>query len=270
MNNVLLLLEDDLSEFNQIVGMFVDWDIYPKNHTDINYVEKNSTIEYIKDKVLNQNVTALIMDISLHGSDDEEGLTIIREIRNTDNIKFLTIPIYCLSHHGKQKNIRQKAFSNGATNIFHKGDFTSGVDFDSLNLSIRALSMNYLYAVRHPFTPELRRELNGIHENLKNTVILSETILGFIVNKSDYDEILNIREINEESASQIEKVIGGADKLSELMQTKMDEKNMNKIEESLGMICEYFSYIPYADIPIKIIKFFLLLNKTAVFRNKIA
>jgi PleD family two-component response regulator len=265
--NKLLIIEDEQSAFTKIQQIFQDcWNVLPVNHGDIEYTDNDRIISYIKNTIINDGVSSIILDIALRGYEDREGFKIIEAIRKIDELKYKIIPVYCYSNYGNDKEYMSEAFKVGATNIFFKGNIDDPTSDEILFLkqSLTALSYIYSYTCGYALPINEVNKLNAeINDKLKDIDETTKTNLNAILQFSTFQNIADLMEINDANRQNIEKALGGTEILNNLLKNKWFTENKEQQEQLIDNVADIFSNIPVLSPIAAILKGITLISKNA-------
>ncbi|MDR0230776.1 MAG: response regulator [Dysgonamonadaceae bacterium] len=264
--NKLLIIENNETHFDEIKKVFEDWNVLPVNHKDISsYSNKDAVVSYINNSIKESNISAIIMDISLQASDndDETGLEIIELIRAVDDDKNKTIPIYCYSQHGKSDSMRSKAFKMGATNIFSKASMNVSDEVIFLKQSLTALAIIYT-SVRDKgglSIEDINKQFITIIEKLNSIKGQNNVLQQSIIKLLSLDDITSITELSDENYNQIVEAIGGESSWQALKEEKFfkenREGNIALVDDVANILSDIVALAPIAAI----LKVFTMLAK---------
>ena len=269
MSNKLLIIEDNLDDFNKIKEIFEGWQFLPENHEEIFKKDENfnkeDIIAYINDKISSFKVSAIIMDIALKGEKDEVGLDIIASIRDVNDYKNKTIPIYCYSNYATIDSIKNRALTIGATNIFPKDkDDIKDKELIFLKRSLTALALNYVSICGKPlYLKDINEKLQEINEKIEEIYNIDKVNLQALLKLLDYQNIVDLTEINDTNEQTIVNIIG-QEAFNNLKQAKwrqedaeQQKKLIENIEELVSIISGYFPVLlPFVSV-FKLIKLFV-------------
>jgi CheY-like chemotaxis protein len=267
MSNKLLVIENEQSEFNKVKNIFNDcFEVFPENHREIDYENNNKIVEQIKKAIHEKNISAIILDISLQGDSDTNGLEVIGEIRKLEELKYKIIPIYCYSRHGNDQKIISQAFKKGTTNIFAKGNISNPQSDEILFLkqSLTALAFIYTDVCGKDALDlkEVIQQISKINKKLQNIDETTKTNLNAILQFSTFQNIFDLIEINENNKETIANAIGGEKILNNLLQTKWFVANKEQQEQLVDNVADIFSNIPILSPIAAILKGITLISKS--------
>lgn len=265
--NTIAIIENNPSDFKSVKQMFKTSYIWPtdssefwkkiptkKNDSENTLEFEEKLVSSICEQIYNSidEISAIIMDISLYCDLDESGLKIIRNIRNKDEAKYKLIPIFCYSKHGKTPDYREKALSIGATNIFDKKDIDNKGKvaqriIEEFQITMRAQMVAFEVSMM---------EINTLHKikNIEDTVLeirnsqiedsgklnITTEMLLSMMSMSDLDSITN----SEEKQRLIEKILGGKDQFEQIRQKMNQLEDRKNQVELLDDISNVLSSIP--------------------------
>lgn len=275
--STVAIIENELQDFNSVKGIFEENNLWPSDYSifwrNIDTSNENELIlkifEILKENILNNTISVIIMDISLCGDDDDAGIRIIEKIRKETDIQCKLIPIFCYSRHGRSSERRKLALKNGATAVFNKEDINNTGVIAQQNIKefqIHLKTQMFAYAMAHYELAVLQRidkELLSIQDSntdfSKKLNIIAEILLTMI-KLDDLDRISN----DEEKETLIENIVGGEEQLKQI------RKKMHKLEdkynqvEVLNDISDVLSSIPGLNFILPIVpKLFSIIRKNA-------
>lgn len=237
----ILVIENELKDYLEIKDNFKDWDIYPKEFSEIKNFELNAITAYVS-KIITENneIVALIIDISLLTQIDHTGLELIRKIRNIneDSYKNKIIPIFCYSRH---EHLRKNAYKMGATNFFLKQSLVSPKDsrYTYLRQSLLALAFLYSDAVEHA---QRLANFNEINKKLEQSLVDNDLILNALLQVLKFEELERFLSDEKSEESLIKKL--GEDTLHELRKVKLSQLEKENLESHLNDVANILGNIP--------------------------
>lgn len=256
--NKLIIIENEKRDFESIKSKFSDWTIFPEEHNIIEYDNNDSILLTVKKAIDEEQVSAIVIDISLINSEDKTGIEIIKQIRNQDNIRYKIIPIFCYSRHGDDREIRKEAFTAGATNIFRKSIIDSqdeeGIDF--LKKSLLALAFIYSNALGRAL--DLEEVNSSLHDIIQHLGLINKKINSQLeVNKLNLLMSMNISSSDDMTEMTVDKknkeilinLVGSEEKLMDLMRKKCRKEDKEKREQLMDDIADIISDLPVLFAP---------------------
>lgn len=255
----ILVIENELDDFEDIKKNLREWDIYPNKFSALGNFELNSISQFVL-KALNEqsDIVAAIIDISLISNTDETGLELIKIIRDSNDETLVNkiIPIFCYSRHD---DLKEAALKAGATNFFSKDSLTDTKDsrYIFLRQSLQALAFLYLdaidYAQRLSSFGEIMIKLN--ESRIDNKLILNSVIQ--LLSFNDLDRILDSNDTEKELTNRL-----GEQALLNLKKVKLSEQEKQLLESQIGDIANIIGIIPGLSPFAGILRSIKLLSKS--------
>lgn len=264
--NKILVIENTESDFNNVRKIFSGWNILPDKHNEIDYNSNSKIVDSVKDAVQEKGISSIIIDISLQGDCDENGLEVIEKIRALKDVEFKIIPIYCYSRHGNTKSMIEKALRKGATNIFSKGRINNPQSDDIIFLqqSLTALSFIYSKSCGDVFDiKDVLNQMSDINDKLRSIDAIAKINLNAILQFSTFQDIDDLTTLNDTNRATIANAIGGEDALENLLKTRWLTQNKAQQEELINQVADILSNIPGLSPIAAILKGITLISKNA-------
>lgn len=275
--NTIAIIDDNARDFESIKEIFADtskriWPDYydfwqavsPEDSIDPQSLEFDDNLvsnicKQIEDNI--NNISAIIMDISLKGNgDDSLGIRIIDQIRNINEFKHRLIPIFCYSVNGDDLELRKDALKVGATNVFNKTQLNNQSIDAVIGTAELKITLDYhmlAYQLSVIATSTLEKIEDYLKEDAKKSDILVEMVTSLI-------KLDKLNEISEDADKEemIKSIFGGDEKLKEVKK-KMDRlEKINDQAEMLNTIGDVMSLIPGLNFVFPIVpKLFSLFQK---------
>lgn len=265
--NTIAIIENERKDFDSVKKMFNASNVWPTDFSELwkeiptKKDDSESTFEF-EEKLVSSictqiydsidEISAIIMDISLYGDLDKSGLNIIRKIRNREEAKYKLIPIFCYSKHGNIPEYREPALSAGATNIFDKQDIDNNGKvaqrkIEEFQITMRAQMVAYEVSMMEINTLHRIKNIENTLSDIRNTQIedsgklnITTEMLLSMISLSDLDGITN----NEEKQRLIEKILGGKEQFEQIRQKMYQKDDKNNQVELLEDIYNVLSSIP--------------------------
>jgi hypothetical protein len=191
MSESVLIIENNSIDFNQLKKNLPNFNLLPKDYSDYNGLFSNS-FDYTKIKqfayTMIQNnyktIKAIIVDISLKGSDDDEfGLDLIEYIRTCSEFSFngssgwcSAIPIFCFTKHGQDADMKRKAYDRKVTNFFLKRAIKDDPgELTFLKQSIILHKRSFCSYLNYP-KDDLKFNIQMLHETSENLIKLQNEL----------------------------------------------------------------------------------------------
>lgn len=272
--NTIALIEDKSRDFESVKSIFSDtskqiWPNYEEFWKMVLREDADSQAGGFEDELISNicdqiegnidNLSAIIMDISLYSKTDEVGIEIIRQIRKKEDVKFKLIPIFCYSRHGDSEDIRKKAYAAGATNIFNKevvDDHSRYAKKDIAELKISVDSQMLAYQLAHYSISSLKK----VEDYLKKDALKIDFLVEGIISLMKLDNIIKITD-NKEKEQMLEGVFGGKEQFNEVKNKMYQFEDANDQTELLNDISDVLSQIPGLNVVSIVLKVLSMIRK---------
>ena len=268
--NTIAIIEDKVKDFDSVKNLFKASNVVPENFSlfwkDKPVFSKSPQpneyepilVDWICKKLddIIDEISAIIMDISLYNEIDETGIKVIKEIKNKKDAKYRLIPIFCYSKHGSSDIFKDKAYLAGATNVFEKQYIGSNApvaqrQIAQFLITTRAQMIAYELSMGEIRTLHNTQEvLSNIHNTLKNSQemlldvhnkqnITTEMLLS-MMRLTNLDGITN----DEEKKQLIVKSVGGEEQFNQIYKKMSELEERNKQAETLEDTAKIMEAIP--------------------------
>lgn len=275
--STVAIIENELQDFNSVKGIFEENNVWPSDYSKfwrkIDTSNENELIlnifKILKDKILNNTISVIIMDISLCGDNDDAGIKIIEKIRNEADLQCKLIPVFCYSRHGRSSERRKLALKNGATAVFNKEDINNTGVIAQQNIKefqIHLKTQMFAYAMAHYELSVLQRidkkllSIQDSHTDFSKKLSVVAEMLLTMIKLDDLDRISN----DEEKEMLIKNIVGGEDQLEQIRKKMYQIEDKYSQVEILNDISDVLSSIPGLNFILPIVpKLFSIIRKNA-------
>lgn len=265
--NTIAIIENDRKDFNSVKAIFKTSNVWPNDFSEFwkSIPSKKSKLqsnnEFEQELVSNickkillsiDDISAIIMDISLYSDLDESGLGIIKHIRNQVDAKYKLIPIFCYSRHGSSCDKRDKALAVGATNIFDKQDVgnrgkIAQRKIEEFQITMRAQMLAYEVSMVEINASKKLENIENTLASIRSTQIEDTCKLNIttemLLSMMSVERLNNITN-KEENEKIIEKIVGGKEQLEQMRQRMCRIEDKNNQAELFNDIADILSSIP--------------------------